>query len=146
MKINFFFREISNGVEREGHAGARGFARIRPKLETRLLSVMGVIPTQYFSRSSSCKADMESTEEKQPPVQLETVVLNSIRHSFQTLDENHSGKVAKSQLQVLCASLCFDCIGAVYDAQHLTDFKSPSTTLNFQDFMEYLQGHLLLKG
>ena len=87
----------------------------------------------------------EETESTRLPVKLESIVLNSIRHSFQTLDETNSGKVAKSQLQVLCASICLD-IGTSYDAQHLADFKSPSTTLNFQGFVEYLEDHLLSKG
>ena len=87
----------------------------------------------------------EETDETRRPVKLETVVLNSLRHSFQTLDEVKSGRVAKSQLQVLCASICLD-VGTSYDAQHLADFKSPSTTLNCQDFLEYIQDHLLLKG
>ena len=111
---------------------------------------LGTSCSREFSKISSgyLSANMElseETEEKQRPVKLESVALNSIRHSFQTLDENNSGKVAKSQLQVLCASICRD-IGAIYDAQHLADFKSSSTSLNFQDFTEYLQDHLLSKG
>lgn len=82
---------------------------------------------------------------KLSPVKLESAVLNSIRHSFQSLDETSSGKVAKSKLQVLCASICRD-IGVTFDTQHLTDFKSPSTTITFQDFIQYLQDDLLSKG
>ena len=88
---------------------------------------------------------MEGSEDNRLPVKLESVVLNSIRHSFQTLDETNSGKVTKLQLQFLCASICLD-IGTNYDAQHLSDFKSPLTTLSFQDFVEYLEDHLLSKG
>ena len=99
-----------------------------------------------FQFTLARQENMENGEtEELRPVKLESVVLNSIRHSFQTLDECKSGKVAKSQLQVLCASMCLD-IGAIYDAQHLTDFKHPSTTLDFEDFVEYLQDHLLVKG
>lgn len=89
----------------------------------------------------------ESDGEKgnQPSVKLESDVLNSIRHTFQTLDETNSGKVAKSKLQVLCASICRD-IGVTFDTQHLTDFKSSSTTITFQDFIQYLQDRLLVKG
>lgn len=79
------------------------------------------------------------------PFQFETVVLNSIRHSFETLDEANSGKVAKSQLQVLCAGICLN-IGATHDAQNLTNFKHPSTSLSFQDFVQYLHDHLRVKG
>ena len=91
------------------------------------------------------ESDAENSKEKQSSVKLESDVLNSIRHTFQTLDETNSGKVAKSKLQVLCASICRD-IGVTFDTQHLTDFKSTSTTITFQDFVKYLQGHLLVKG
>ena len=103
---------------------------------------------EVLRANSRTQQNMEGSEEidqTQRPVELETVVLNSIRHSFQTLDEANSGKVAKSQLQVLCASISLD-IGTNYDAQHLADFKSPSTMLNCQDFLEYIQDHLLSKG
>lgn len=90
---------------------------------------------------------MEETEtkENQSSVKLESDVLNSIRHTFQTLDETNSGKVAKSKLQVLCASICRD-IAVTFDTQHLVDFKSSSTTITFQDFIQYLQDHLLVKA
>lgn len=84
-------------------------------------------------------------QENQSSIKLESDVLNSIRHTFQTLDETNSRQVAKSKLQVLCASICRD-IGVTFDTQHLTDFKSSSTTITFQDFIQYLQSHLLVKG
>ncbi|XP_074624495.1 switch-associated protein 70-like isoform X1 [Acropora palmata] len=84
---------------------------------------------------------VEIEAEELQPVQFESVVLNSIRHSFEILDEANSGKVAKSQLQVLCAGICLN-IGATHDAQNLTNFKHPSTSLSFQDFVQYLHDHL----
>lgn len=87
----------------------------------------------------------DGENENRPSVKLESDVLNSIRHTFQTLDETNAGKVAKSKLQVLCASICRD-IGVTFDTQHLADFKSTSTTISFQDFIQYLQDHLFVKG
>jgi len=89
--------------------------------------------------------ESDGEKENQPSIKLESDVLNSIRHTFQTLDEANSGKVAKSKLQVLCASICRD-IGVTFDTQHLADFKSASTTITFQDFIQYLEDHLLVKG
>lgn len=91
---------------------------------------------------------MEEQDEekgKQSPIKLESDVRNSIRHSFLLLDETSSGKVNKSKLQVLCASLCRD-VGLTFNTQHLVDFNSPSTSITFQDFIQYLQNELLSQG
>ena len=79
------------------------------------------------------------------PVKLESDVVNSIRHSFVTLDESGSGEVAKSQLQVFCASVCRD-FEITFDAQDLSNYKPDSSNMSFQDFIEYLQACLLPRG
>ena len=79
------------------------------------------------------------------PVKLESEQINSIRAVFETLDDSHSGQVAKSRLQVLCASLCRDC-DVPFSSENLVEYKGGQTSLTCRDFLDYLQEDLLPKG
>ena len=84
-------------------------------------------------------------EQKPRPVKLEYEQVNGIRHAVETLDEGKVGQVAKSKLQVMCASICRD-LGVSYSAEDLTSFRDETTSLSCRDFVEYLQEELLPKG
>ena len=79
------------------------------------------------------------------PVKLESEQINSIRAVFETLDDSRSGQVAKSRLQVLCASLCRDC-DVPFSSENLVEYKGGQTSLTCRDFLDYLQEDLLPKG
>lgn len=90
-------------------------------------------------------------EEKPRPVKLETEVKNSIRHTFEALQNSNgrnslAGEVAKSKLQVLCATISRD-LGIAYSADDLNlNFKEDKKSLSCAEFVEYLEEHLLPKG
>lgn len=90
-------------------------------------------------------------EEKPRPIKLETEVKNSIRHTFEALQNSNgrnslAGEVAKSKLQVLCATISRD-LGVPYSADDLNlKFKDLKKSLSCGEFVEYLEEHLLPKG
>ena len=95
--------------------------------------------------------DVESTEIEEPiPIKLETEVKNSIRHTFEALQlrngQNASeGEVAKSKLQVLCATISRD-IGIPYSSEDFDNFKQEKKSLSCGEFVDYLEDELLPKG
>ncbi|KAK3751516.1 hypothetical protein QZH41_019089, partial [Actinostola sp. cb2023] len=95
--------------------------------------------------------DVESTEIEEPiPIKLETEVKNSIRHTFEALQlrngQNASeGEVAKSKLQVLCATISRD-IGVPYSSEDFDNFKQEKKSLSCGEFVDYLEDELLPKG
>ena len=91
------------------------------------------------------KLNMAEGSEPRGPVRLETEQLNSIKAAFQSLDESNTGQVAKSRLQVLCASLCRDCEIA-YTTDDLDAYKPGQKTMGSGDLVDYLQEELLPKG
>jgi hypothetical protein len=97
--------------------------------------------------------EANNTEEEKPrSVKLETEVKNSIRHTYEALQDSNgrnslaAGEVAKSKLQVLCATISRD-IGIPYSADDLNlNFKEEKKSLSCAEFVEYLEEVLLPKG
>ncbi|XP_048582989.1 switch-associated protein 70 [Nematostella vectensis] len=80
---------------------------------------------------------------------LRTEVKNCIRHVYEALADangaDETGKVAKSKLQLLCATISRD-TSIPYLADDLTNFKENETSLLYTEFIEYLEERLLVKA
>ena len=105
---------------------------------------IGIFITPSVNMAEQAGALAEE-EQKPRPVKLEYEQVNGMRHAVETLDEGKVGQVAKSKLQVMCASICRD-LGVSYSAEDLTSFRDETTSLSCRDFVEYLQEELLPKG
>ena len=78
-------------------------------------------------------------------VSLHTDVANGIKYAIATLDENESGKVAKSLLQAVVANTC-QAFGISYVSDDLDGHLPEQTELSVSEFLEFLESKLLVKG
>jgi len=95
--------------------------------------------------------DQAQEVEEKVPVKLGTEVKNSIRHTFEALQQSNgknsatSDEVAKSKLQLVCANISQD-LGIAYSSDDLESFKTDKTCLSCGEFVDYLEDELLPKG
>lgn len=94
----------------------------------------------------------EPTQEMEEivPIKLGTEVKNSIRHTFEALQQNNgktsiTGDVAKSKLKLVCANISQD-LGIAYSSDDLDNFKADKKSLTCGEFVDYLEDELLPKG
>ncbi|XP_066934419.1 switch-associated protein 70-like [Clytia hemisphaerica] len=75
---------------------------------------------------------------------LEYFTANGLRQAFNVLDPKSTGKVTKTQLQILCINLC-NVINVQFSPEDIMKFKDGEKELQFQDFIAYIGSKLLRK-
>ena len=76
---------------------------------------------------------------------LEYFTANGLHQAFQELDPKNTGKVAKTQLQILCINLC-TVLGVPFSPENIMKFMEETKELKFQDFLVYIGSNLLHKS
>ena len=76
---------------------------------------------------------------------LEYFTANGLNQAFNELDPKSTGKVAKTQLQILCINLC-TVIKVPFSPEHIMKFMEETKELQFQDFLVYIGSKLLQKS
>ena len=76
---------------------------------------------------------------------LEYFTANALRQAFNVLDPKNTGKVTKTQLQILCINLC-NVVNVPFSPEDIMKFKDGEKELQFQDFVAYIGSKLLRKS
>ena len=83
--------------------------------------------------------------ELMPKKKLPYYTTNCLKHALRVLDSQNVGCFAKTQLQVFYASIC-NVLNLKYNAEDLILFKVEKTHLMFEEFINFIEDDLLVKG
>ena len=76
---------------------------------------------------------------------LEYFTANGLHQAFNVLDPQNTGKVIKTQLQILCINLC-TVTNVPFSPDKIMKYKEEEKDLNFQEFLSYIASHILVES
>jgi hypothetical protein len=76
---------------------------------------------------------------------LEYFTANGLHQAFHVLDPKKTGKVIKTQLQILCINLC-TVTNVPFSPDNIMKYKEKEKELNFQEFLCYIASQILVKS
>lgn len=95
-------------------------------------------------KSGKWDISLEASTLKRELRALDYFTINGLRQAFDVLDAKNNGRVAKTQLQIICINLC-TVISVPFSAADLNGFTE-SIDLSFDDFHQYISTVLLPKS